>query len=393
MIRNFTADYVFPITSEPIKNGVVSVNEDGEIVGVFDRENPEIQGKALEKLSGIIVPGFVNSHCHLELSYLHKRIAPQTGLVSFIKEVLAAKKDAVEEETVVAAMKSADEKMYQNGIVAVGDISNTDISYATKKQSKIYYHTYVELLGFSPDAASAAFDYGMDVLSRFDGLSASIVPHSPYSVSKDLFKLIKKKCEVSYNPISMHCQETDDENKFFRYKRGSFVDFYDHLQQDISFFKPQARNSIQSVIPLMEKNTPVLLVHNTFTSLKDVYFIQRFGRNITWCLCPNANLHIENRLPKIDMLRSFDFNITIGTDSLASNDRLCVLSELKSIQKHFPHISLQSMLGWATINGARFLGIDKKAGSIEVGKKPGLNLISHADRENLAADSSVTRLV
>lgn len=394
MIRNFSADYIFPVSSAPIKDGVVSVDENGEIVGVFEKGSAAIQGETPQRFPGIIVPGFVNSHCHLELSHLHQKIAPQNGLVAFITEVMASKKEPAAVDTVKAAMKKADDDMYRNGIVAVGDISNTDISAGTKRESRIYYHTYVELLGFSPAAAPAAFDYGMKVLSQFDGLSASVVPHSPYSVSKNLFKLIKKQCETTSNLLCMHSQETDDENTFFRYKRGRFVDFYDHLKQDISFFRPQARNSIQSVIPLMEKETPVLLVHNTFTSLKDIYFIKRFGRNVTWCLCPNANLHIENRLPKIDMLQSFDYNITIGTDSLASNNQLCMLSELKAIQDHFPHIPLQKMVGWATLNGARFLGIDNQFGSIERGKKPGLNLISNVEGpEKLTAGSAVARLV
>jgi cytosine/adenosine deaminase-related metal-dependent hydrolase len=136
-----------------------------------------------------------------------------------------------------------------------------------------------------------------------------------------------------------------------------------------------------------------MLVHNTYTSLKDIYFILRSGRAVTWCFCPNANLYIENRLPKIEMFQYHDFNITLGTDSLASNKNLCILSELKTLHSNFSSLALTDTIKWATINGAKFLGIDDKFGSIEKGKKPGLNLITNVNGLKLTPESEVQKLV
>ena len=394
MIRNFTADYICPINTEPLKNGVVSVNEHGEIVGVFQRGSSELEGKSVEKLTGIIVPGFVNSHCHLELSFLHGQIPRNQGLVNFVKHVIQTRKDKpAEASDITAAMEKADREMRENGIVAVGDISNTDVSAELKRTSSIFYHTYIELLGFSPDVAADVFQKGLDLMARFRQLPASLVPHAPYSVSKELFRLIRKQCQKTQNLLSMHNQETEDENKFFRYKRGGFVDLYQSMNQNIDFFKPQARNSIQTVVPLLDLDTPVLMVHNTYTSLKDIYFARRFGRKITWCFCPNANLYIEGRLPKIDMFLFGPFDITLGTDSLGSNDKLCILSEMKVIQEYYPKIPFTDVLKWATLNGARFLGIDSNFGSIEIGKRPGLNLISNTQGLKLTPESTVMPLL
>jgi aminodeoxyfutalosine deaminase len=392
MVRNVTADYIFPINTDPIKNGIISVASDGEIMGVYTRDSPELRGSQPEYHNGIIVPGFINSHCHLELSYLHKKIPSGNGLISFIQKVLHERKTA-DEQVINEAMAVADHAMAENGIVAVGDISNTAASIPVKKQSKIYYHTFVELLGFAPDVAQEVFTKGDELKKSFNGLPSSIVPHAPYSISKDLLKLIKRYCDNNKNILSMHNQESEEENKLFRYKKGAFLDLFESLKQDIDFFKPQARNSIQTVIPLMPENCPVLLVHNTYTSLKDIYFIRRFGRQITWCFCPNANLYIEGRVPKIEMFLTHNFNITLGTDSLASNDKLCLLSEIKIIQERFPEIPLDQLFCWATLNGARFLGIDKTFGSIEAGKKPGLNLITDVHDFKLTETSKVKRLV
>ncbi len=114
------------------------------------------------------------------------------------------------------------------------------------------------------------------------------------------------------------------------------------------------------------------MVHNTCTNLKDIYFIKRFDRKIHWCFCPNANLYIEGKLPKIDLFLGQGFNITLGTDSLASNSKLCILSEMRTLQAKYPSLSTTKLIEWATINGARYLGIDREKGTLEVGKTPGL---------------------
>jgi aminodeoxyfutalosine deaminase len=393
MIRNFTADYIFPVSSEPVKNGVVSVDENGAILGVYPKDHANLHRGTLEKHSGIIVPGFVNSHCHLELSFLLGRIPSGKGLVSFVKQVIETRKKKAEDSLILEAMQAADEEMRGNGIVAVGDISNTEISARLKRESSIYYHSYIELLGFSPSSAGGIFEKGLEVMSKFEGLPASLVPHAPYTVSKELFRLIRKHCTGRKNLLSMHNQESEEENKFYRYKKGHFVNLYESLQLDIDFFKPQARNSVQTVIPLLEESTPILLVHNTYTTVKDISFVRRFGRNITWCFCPKANLYIEGRLPKVEIFMDQPFGITLGTDSLASNDKLCILSEMKAIQQKFPEIPMQRLITWATINGARFLGVDDELGTLEPGKSPGLNLIGNMSGLNFTPDSTVTPLI
>ncbi len=387
-MKSFKADYVFPVSADPIKNGIVTVDDSGKIVSVSTHTPPDAE---VEQLNGIICPGFVNTHCHLELSHLENLTPRQTGLVEFIKSVQQLR--GAGEEVITKAAFAADEQMYNNGIVAVGDISNSINSLEVKKQSKLYYHTFVELFSFLPERAEEAFESALKLQKQFKPLSTSITPHAPYSVSKDLFRLIKNYSDANENLLSIHNQECEDENKFYRYKLGAFNDLYKSLGIDISYFKPQARNSIQSVLPLLSSRQNILMVHNTCTNLKDIYFVKRFDRRINWCFCPTANLYIEGRLPKIDLFVDEGFNITLGTDSLASNDKLCILSEMRILQQHLPALSTATLLEWATINGAKFLGIDDEIGTLEVGKAPGLNLITGLDGLKITDATTVKRLL
>ncbi|MEO8887390.1 MAG: amidohydrolase family protein [Mucilaginibacter sp.] len=390
-MKIFRADYVFPVCADPIKDGVVIVDDTGKILSVTDDIPPSAVNEPIEQLSGSLCPGFINTHCHIELSHLKDKIPAGKGLIDFIKHILQVRH--TDSKDIAAAAAKADNDMYENGIVAVGDISNNNITAALKTNSKIYYHTFVEVLGFTPDKANEVFAAALEVLKDFKGQSCSVTPHAPYTVSKELFKLIKKCSDTNKNLLSIHNQECEDENKFYRYKLGGFNDLYAHLGVDITYFKPQARNSIQSVIPLLSNKQNILMVHNTCTNLKDIYFIKRFDRKIHWCFCPNANLYIEKQLPKVELFIDQGFNITLGTDSLASNSKLCILNEMLTLQQKFPTLSTAKLMQWGTINGARFLGIDGEKGSLEPGKTPGLNLITGMDGLKLTAQAKVKRLI
>jgi len=389
-MKSFRADYVFPVYADPIKNGVVTIDDHGRIISVSDIPPPNVKLNEVEHLKGALCPGFINTHCHLELSYLKDKLSQGKGLINFIREIQSLRN--ADNATILKAAEKADKDMYENGIVAVGDISNSNVSVAVKAKSNIYYHTFVEAFSFMPDKAQSTFDKAISLLGEFKNQSASITPHAPYSVSKELFRLIKKYSDTNLNLISVHNQETEEENKFYRYRLGGFLDLYDHFGMDISYFKSQARNSLQSILPLLSSKQDILFVHNTYTNLKDIYFLKRFDRKVHFCFCPGANQYIESRLPKIDLFVDQGFNITLGTDSLASNTKLSILHEMHLIQEKFPAIGLQKLIEWGTINGARYLGVSDEKGTLEAGKTPGLNLITGLDGLKITADSKVKRL-
>jgi cytosine/adenosine deaminase-related metal-dependent hydrolase len=217
------------------------------------------------------------------------------------------------------------------------------------------------------------------------------VPHAPYSVTNNLWDLLSAHFGV--HTISMHNQETTDENEFFKTKTGSFLGMYERTKVNLDFFEATGLSSLQSVLPILKKAHHGILVHNSYTSAEDIQAVHAAMSNAFWCLCPNANQYIEQAMPPVELLRSEKANIVIGTDSYASNWSLSVLDELKIIQKHHPDIPLSEILGWATLNGARALQMDKHLGSFEKGKKPGVVLINGVDAFNSLKNASSQRIL
>jgi cytosine/adenosine deaminase-related metal-dependent hydrolase len=141
---------------------------------------------------------------------------------------------------------------------------------------------------------------------------------------------------------------------------------------------------LQYFLPFFKKNQPLILVHNVYTKAEDIVYAQTMSEfensALYFCLCPHANQYISNKLPDVNMFVNNEMNLVLGTDSLASNDQLSIMAEIKLLQQHFPHISIVEMLKWATSNGAKALKINDVYGSFEKGKRPGVVLIGE-DRE------------
>lgn len=384
-MRKITADYIFPIAQDPIYKGVIVLDNHGKILSIDHRSDHDLA--SLEVHEGIIVPGFVNTHCHLELSHMKGKVATGTGLIPFISNVVQFR-DIAEDE-IMAAIEKGNQEMIDNGIVAVGDICNKLDTADCKTKSPIRYYSFVEMFDFLQDQGAATeyekykavFDGhppigGQEV--RVNGNKKSCVPHAPYTVSKELFRLINKT-----NPdnctVSIHNQETPPENELFLSKTGAFIDFYNGFGIPMDDFIPSKTPSINYALQHMNPRSRTLFVHNTLTTKDDIEAAHAWSDKVYWATCANANLYIENRLPNYQHFLDTNARMTIGTDSLTSNWQLCVLEELKTISKYQSYVSFETLLRWATLNGAEALGMEQEIGSLEVGKTPGLNLLNIVD--------------
>jgi cytosine/adenosine deaminase-related metal-dependent hydrolase len=390
-MRRITAEIIFPITSKPLRGKVLLLSNEGQVVGIKDR-NEFTEGE-LETYHGALVPGFVNTHCHLELSHLKNKFREKTGLVEFLLQVSKQREADIAEKQI--AMEKADEEMYKNGIVAVGDISNSTDSFAIKARKNIYYHTFAELFSINPFKVFESMQQGEKLLAsaRGFGIHASLAPHAPYSLSVELLKMISRHCYENGKPTTIHMLESNDENEFYLQGSGLIRKLYRELNISLDDFVPTKKTSLESLLPYMHRNVKTLLVHNTIATAWDAEWAEDLHPNLFWCFCPNANFYIENRLPDIPQLMQHVQYITIGTDSLASNHQLSVLEELKTIQTHFPEIQTEDLLRWATLYGAKFMGIDDRFGSFEVGKFPGVTLIEHINTENFSLTSASSRRI
>jgi cytosine/adenosine deaminase-related metal-dependent hydrolase len=332
----------------------------------------------------VLIPGFVNAHAHLELSHLRGLVPEREGgMCGFISNLMNHRFRATEQEQ-IEAMILADTEMFESGISAVGDISNTPLSSQVKKSSRVYYHTFVELLGYGESRAQKIMDAGQAVLRHFqsENLAATFTPHAPYSISKTLRAAIVNSL-LPGEPLSIHMHESEDELEFCQHQSGAMADLFSLLGFDFSDFShPADQLPMLYFLRHVPQANKVQLVHNTFTDALGMDAAMQMHPATWWCFCPSANLYITGKLPDMNAAFRRRYPVCIGTDSLASNKSLSVLNELKLIAKFCPAINFTDLIAAATISGARFLGIENRFGKIKPGTKPGLVMLTNADPDN-----------
>lgn len=387
-MRKISADIVYPVSGTPIPEGVVILDDAGRVLALEPRLQHE--PNSLEIYEGSLVPGFVNAHCHLELSHLKGRIDTGTGLLPFLKAVVSIREVAREE--IDQAIREADRAMYEAGIVAVGDISNKADTAAVKAASKIRYYTFVEHFDFLQEAWAEKTFADYSPVYEAHSQPKSRVPHAPYTVSEDLFRRIRAS-----NPddctVSIHNQETWHEDELFLNGGGGFPEFFEGFGVQLEGFKPNGQTAIHYALKHLNPKSRNLFVHNTQTRAGDIRAAQAWGgEQVYWASCPNANLYIENRLPDYRIFVETGARVCLGTDSLSSNWQLSVLEEMKTIARYQSFIGLETLLRWATLNGAEALGMAGELGSLEPGKTPGINLLNLKPGERLHPGVEVRRL-
>ena len=395
--RKFKSDLLFTGNELLDSRSVLITNEEGRIEEIVSAKEA---GDEVEIFHGLLCPGFINTHCHLELSHLKGIIPKGCGLVNFLIRVIKERSYPV--QIIREAILKAEAEIYEAGTIAVADICNTNDSLFIKSSSNICWHNFIEVTGFT-EKPEHRFLFASGLLRDFEvnhshpGMSNrmrnqhSLTPHAPYSVSDPLFRLIN---QAGNEIVTIHNQESAAENQLYISKSGELFDLYNALDIETSFFQPSGKSSVQTYLPLLHHSSHLILVHNSFISAEDIQFIKTHtretGQAVFYATCINANLYIESTLPPLNLLRESGCVITLGTDSYASNNSLNLLDEMRSIQMNFPFIPLQEILTWATINGAMALKLDKLTGSFEMGKFPGVVHINGIESEKIT-DASVSR--
>lgn len=362
--------------------GVVTLADDGTVLSVESHEGVDSH-YGVEFYSGILIPGMVNAHTHLELSYLKGQITPGGGFIGFA-DGLGAVRGKFMREQMEQAADYQDARMYAEGVAAVGDISNGDVTFGVKRRSRMHYHTFLELYGLGAHAAS------LDPLAdkaRACGLAATVTPHSTYSLNDRAFR--EAAGEAGNSPLSIHFMESREEEELYR-GEGAMRDWYAERgwRTDFTGLYDSPADRIIRCIPADRR---VMLVHNTFITEREVgRLAAHFGDNVTFVLCPCSNRYINDSTPPAQMLLHAGVRVAVGTDSLASNTALSMVGELKMLTG----VPLEERLRWATLSGAQALGADVELGSLEAGKRPGVVLLGGVDWDTmeLRPDASARRL-
>ncbi len=269
----------------------------------------------VEFFPGILMPAMLNAHCHLELSGLRGTIPAGCGFEGFVEAMKAAPREGGE-----AVAKAWDAKMWAEGVGRVWDVCNGTSTFATKVASRIEYHNFIEFFG----------------IGRQPDMSFHTTPHSLYAVDPAAFTRL---AEAARGPLSVHFMESAFE-----------------------VADPAARLVAQT-----PPEREMILVHNCLVTQRDIDIVMgHFTGPVTWVVCPRSNRHISGLQPPLDLLRRNRLTIRVGTDSLASNDTLSLVDELRLLDA-----PLAEMLGWVA------------ADRIAPGRTPGIVNLTGVDLRTL----------
>ena len=395
-IKKIAASYLYTLESDaPLRNGYIEYDEaDGTIFNVGVCEDPDSE----EILQGALVPGFVNAHCHVELSHLHKKFRKGTGMAGFIDQINELRDWAGREKKAELVQEWMD-KMWNDGVSAMADISNDDSSFDVKASHKMYTRTFLEVFGSEPEMCEGVMKDVTELheIASSKGLDAAPTPHSCYTMSPALLSA-SAAAGLKDGYISYHSQESQEEEDLLI--SGSGAMYENRKRNGMSTPPVTGESSLKYFIERLAdiKQGPydehILLVHNVCLQQGDIDAAKKVMNNVYWAVCPLSNIFIHNALPPIPLMRANGLDITLGTDSLSSNDDLDMVAEIECLHRNFPEVPMAEIFKWASLNGARFLSKDNILGSFAQGKRPGIVLVTGIDAEGcVTAESQSKRIV
>ncbi len=345
------------ITPHPL----VECDDEGRIVRIGQWERLDNIPQA-EFYAGALTAGFVNAHCHLELSYLRGAIERGTGFGGFARAIGQVRGNYTIEER-QRALAAASERMWAEGVQAVADIINDDSSLEHKRQSPIRYHNFAELFGLRADVAA--------MNNLLTAPNTTLTPHSTYSLQSEAFA-----AAAEGERLSIHFMESPDEEELYR-GEGSLAAWYGRMGWECDFL--HYGSPAERLVGQVASDKKLLLVHCCCLKEDDLAkILSHFVVPPTFVLCPQSNRYISGLQPPAKMLMECGARVAIGTDSLASNSSLSIIEELKLL----PEIPLATRLEWATMGGAEALGINADIGSVEVGKRSGLVIVEGIEEQD-----------
>ena len=394
-MRRYAARYVYPLTDpEPIENGFVEVDADGTVLRTGRCADPSAEPVFYE---GALIPGFVNAHCHVELSSMKGLFRKGTGMAGFIDQINALR-DTKSREEKLRDLRDAMDLMWERGVSAMADISNCADSFAVKAEHPMYTRTFLEVFGTEPEDCPAVMA-GVRALQREAeafGLDAAPTPHACYTMSPELVTAAAGAgMEAGF--VSFHSEETEEEEEMVRFGRGPMWD--NRKAAGMSVPPVTGQSSLLYFIDRLKAARPapydahILLVHEVCMDQEGIDAVKASMHHPYIALCPLSNIFIHNALPPVDLMRRNGLKLCVGTDSLSSNDDLDMVAELYCLQTHFPEVPTGELLTWACRNGAEFLA-RSEFGTLEPGRKPGLVFLDNLDGQGrLTARSRSKRVL
>ena len=382
MIRVISADAVLPGDRAPILHGAVAFDEVGKIVdvGLTEEVLSRTKGQA-EVVKGVIFPGLINAHTHIELSAMRGKVPGGTGFVNWVEHLLSVRADIDPEHDSESISRAVDE-IVAMGTAAVGDVTNSLAAVDVLRARGVTGWAFYEAFGVEPETAVArAQDIAAAIENDPSMLRIAPAIHALYTTHIDAIRIIDAAVRKRPMLTSLHLAEHASERRALESGDGPVAEWLTKLLGDKTPAWPR-KSPIAYADDLGLLRPDVLLVHMTDARAAEIALAHQRGARFV--LCPRSNLYIELKLPPLVAILEAGVEPALGTDSLASNVSLDVLSEAAALHVRFPQIAAHRLVRMATWNGARVLDLPQ-LGRIAVGASPGLVHVECEVREDAAA--------
>jgi cytosine/adenosine deaminase-related metal-dependent hydrolase len=374
--------YLLKDPDNVIDNGAVVIDDSGmiEFAGEFkDIAGPESY-RTIDLGDTAIVPGFVNTHTHLELTHLHKSIKSNGNFTDWIRQLVGKKSDWTENEYALSVREGIKSSL-KSGTTTIVDITRNGIALSELVTSKIRKSLFFEIINFDPDTAKGTindFKKIFTTINQDELLSIGIFPHAPYTVSEKLYRDCKDVSEELGIEIATHIAETKDEVEFLTSGTGHFVSLLNDFKMLKDWKQPELSpiNYLKN-IGFLENGC--ILIHCNYMTEEEIDLIEKSKSNVVFC--PRSHEYFQHDDHPFSSLKDRDINIALGTDSLASNDTLSILDEMKFIKKHYRDLKPQDIFYMGTIAGAVALKMDDRIGRLYPGYYADIAVIEFENRD------------
>jgi cytosine/adenosine deaminase-related metal-dependent hydrolase len=341
-----------------IENGFVKIKS-GNIVDVGQGKGHDTSDQVIDHGPGVLMPGLVNSHTHLELSALKNSTNTSSGFISWVQSVID-QRDAVGEKKLIAGIQAGINELADSGSMIVGEIASLGLSRQPFLNSSLSGVWFREYLGTDTNGVFECKRISADKI-------ISVAGHALHTTASDVLVQLKSIAGESCFPFSLHLAESKEEVEFLTAGKGQWADFLNQRQVDISAMQLSDVGPVKYADQLGLLDEQTLAVHLVFADKKDIQILA--DKNVNVCLCPRSNQVLHHQLPDIPMMIKSELKLCLGTDSLASNDSLSIFDEIKFLSRSFPEITPTDIIAMATINGATALGLEKQFGRLTPGKR------------------------
>jgi cytosine/adenosine deaminase-related metal-dependent hydrolase len=371
-MTRYRASWLLPISDEPIQDGWVSI-DNGRVVATGSGPADD----ATDLGNAVILPALVNTHTHLELSYLRGTVPAAERFLDWIRPLMAARREYPDpaDPHIVRTARLAIDEAHASGTGLVGDVSNTLVTVPLLREAGMAAQVFYELLGFNDTDGLARVWDARTKLAEYRGkdpvVRVALAAHAPYSVSPELFQAIRADIDGDSEHVStVHLGESEEELEFVRHGAGPWRDLLDEIGTWNDEWRPHGGSPVEYLADLGFLDSRVLAVHGVQFTGDDLARLRSLGTTVV--SCPRSNRHVGVGSPPLEAFYAMGVSVAFGTDSLASVTDLNLFNELAEARRIAPRVPASHLLESATLCGAQALGFGAEFGTIEPGKRAAL---------------------